>query len=166
MNRSAPPPRRAAAPPRMLEVLALFRIVFTSVRRHYQAVERQAGVRGAQLWALAQVAEHPGIRVGDLARNLAIHQSTASNLLRDLEAAGLIVRKRTREDRRSVRLTATARGNEVLKRAPRPLIGVLQQALADLPAENLEALHAQLQQVIAAMRTKDLGARATPLSEV
>jgi len=167
MKRETPPPaRQADRRGKMLEVLGLFRVVFKSIRKHYQSVERRTGVRGAQLWALAQVAENPGLRVGDLARSLAIHQSTASNLLRDLEAAGLIARKRVREDQRSVRLFATARAIGVLRRAPRPLIGVLQQALADLPADNLDALHAQLSQLIASMRSKDHSARAIPLSEL
>lgn len=150
----------------MLAVLELFRIVFNSVRRHYQVVERSAGIRGAQLWTLAQIADNPGIRVGDLARALAIHQSTASNLLRDLEAAALVTRKRTREDRRTVRLHATNRGLGVLKRAPRPLIGVLQQALSDLPGTSLDALHLHLDRLIVAMRTADRSARGTPLSEL
>lgn len=150
----------------MLEVLALFRVVFKSVRRHYQSVERRAGVRGAQLWALAQIAEQPGLRVGELARALAIHQSTASNLLRDLERAALVTRERTPEDQRTVRLRATRRGQEVLKRAPKPLIGVLQQALSDLPADHLDALQADLERVVAALRPRDPAARRTPLSEL
>jgi MarR family transcriptional regulator, organic hydroperoxide resistance regulator len=151
---------------KMLEVLALFRIVFKSIRQHYGIVERRTGISGAQLWALAQIAEHPGITVGELARALAVHQSTASNLLRELEAAGLLNRKKVREDLRSVRLQATAKGHAVLKRAPRPLIGVLQQALSDLPSANLDAMHRQLQALIAAMAVKASGARVLPLSEI
>jgi len=167
MKRETPPPaRQADRRGKMLEVLGLFRVVFKSIRKHYQSVERRTGVRGAQLWALAQVAEKPGLRVGDLARSLAIHQSTASNLLRDLVAAELVIRKRTREDRRTVRLHATNQGLDVLRRAPRPLIGVLQQALADLPGASLTALHRHLDRLILAMRAADRSARGTPLSEL
>src|SRR3981081_2764965 len=67
--------------PRMLDVLEQFRVIFKSVRRHYRSVEERSGISGALLWALAQVAANPGSQVGDLARALAIHQSTASNLL-------------------------------------------------------------------------------------
>ena len=68
----------------MLEVLEQFRVIFKSIRRHYRSVEERSGISGALLWALAQVAANPGSQVGDLARALAIHQSTASNLLRSL----------------------------------------------------------------------------------
>lgn len=152
--------------PRMLEVLEQFRIVFKSIRRHYQSVERRAGISGAQLWALAQIAGNPGVTVGDLAKGLAIHQSTASNLLRRLEGLGLVTRRRQGRDQRTVALFATPQGLKVLKRAPQPLSGVLQQALSDLPGRNLEVLRRELGKLIAAMKTKDLEARATPLSDI
>jgi DNA-binding MarR family transcriptional regulator len=157
---------RPARQKKMLEVLELFRVVFKSIRRHYRIVESKTGISGAQLWALAQIADNPGIRVGDLAHALAIHQSTASNLLRGLETAVLVTRKKVREDKRSVRLYATPGGLAVLKRAPRPLIGVLQQALSELPSGNLDAMHRQLEALIALMKTGTVGARSMPLSEL
>jgi DNA-binding MarR family transcriptional regulator len=152
---------------RMLEVLEQFRVIVKSIKRHYQDVERRAGLSGAQLWALAQVAEQPGTQVGDLARALAIHQSTASNLLRALEAQGLVTRERQRHDQRQVKLFASKKGLRLLRGAPRPLIGVLQQALTELPAARLHALHAELAQVIALMKVKSpAAARALPLSDM
>jgi len=152
---------------RMLEVLEQFRVIVKSIRRHYQDVERRAGLSGAQLWALAQVASQPGAKVGDLARALAIHQSTASNLLRALEAQGLVTRERQSRDQRQVKLFGTKKGLQLLKGAPRPLIGVLQQALSELPAARLHALHAELAHVIALMKVKSpAAARAMPLSEM
>jgi len=152
---------------RMLEVLEQFRIIVKSIRRHYQDVERRAGLSGAQLWALAQVAGQPGAKVGELARALAIHQSTASNLLRALEAQGLVTRERQGRDQRQVQLFASRKGLQLLKGAPRPLIGVLQQALSELPAARLHALHAELAHVLARMKVKSpAAARAMPLSEM
>jgi DNA-binding MarR family transcriptional regulator len=152
---------------RMLDVLEQFRVIVKSIRRHYQDVERRAGLSGAQLWALAQVAGQPGTQVGDLARALAIHQSTASNLLRALEAQGLLRRERQRHDQRQVKLFASKKGLQLLKGAPRPLIGVLQQALSELPAARLHALHAELAHVIALMKVKSpAAARALPLSDM
>jgi DNA-binding MarR family transcriptional regulator len=150
----------------MLQVLEQFRIIFKSIRGHYRSVEKRAGISGALLWALAQVASEPGTPVGRLARALAIHQSTASNLLRRLEARGLLSRRRHGKDQRTVQLFPTAKGLRVLTRAPQPLIGVLQQALSDLPAPRLRLLHRQLEGLIAAMKVKDPEARSTLLSEM
>ncbi|HSU76053.1 MAG TPA: MarR family winged helix-turn-helix transcriptional regulator [Burkholderiales bacterium] len=152
---------------RMLEVLEQFRVIVKSIRRHYQDVERRAGVTGAQLWALAQIAGQPGSPVGELARALAVHQSTASNLVRELLRRRLVTRERRGRDLRHVQLYPSKKGLGLLKAAPRPLIGVLQQALSELPAARLVALHAELAHVIALMKGKQVAAaRALPLSEM
>jgi MarR family transcriptional regulator, organic hydroperoxide resistance regulator len=151
---------------KMLEVLGQFRILFKSVRRHYGEVLRRTGIGGAQLWALSHVAAHSGIKPGELARSLAIHPSTASNLLKDLEKLALVTRRRQKRDQRAVHLYATPRGMRILKRAPRPFIGVLQQALSDLPGRNLEILRHQLGRLVASMKAKDVRARSVPLSKM
>jgi MarR family transcriptional regulator, organic hydroperoxide resistance regulator len=152
---------------RMLEVLEQFRVIVKSIRRHYQDVERRAGVTGAQLWALAQIAGQPGSPVGELARALAVHQSTASNLVRELLKRRLVTRERRGRDLRHVQLYPSKKGLDLLKAAPRPLIGVLQQALSELPAARLVALQAELAHLIALMKGKQVAAaRALPLSEM
>lgn len=151
---------------RMLEVLKLFRMLVKSIRSHYQVVENRSGVSGAQLWALAYVAGNPGSKVGELASALAIHQSTASNLVGRLESLGLLARKRLRHDQRAVELMLTSKGRSALARAPRPLVGVLQQALLDLPEASLDALHQHLGVLIGTMKIKDTRSRAIPLSDM
>ena len=151
---------------KMLEVLGQFRILFQSVRRHYGEVQRRAGIGGAQLWALSHIAGHPGITPGELARAMATHPSTASNLVRDLEGLALVTKRRQRKDQRAVQLGVTSKGLRILKRAPRPLIGVLQQALSDLPSANLEMLRRHLGKLVASMSVKDTTARTIPLSKL
>jgi MarR family transcriptional regulator, organic hydroperoxide resistance regulator len=159
-------PGESAKHLRMLEVLGQFRILFKSVRRHYGEVQRRAGIGGAQLWALSHIAGRPGINPGELARSLAIHPSTASNLLKDLEKLALVTKRRQKNDQRAVQLFATSKGSRVLRRAPRPLIGVLQQALSDLPSGNLDVLQRHLEKLVALMKAKDTRARAVPLSKL
>jgi DNA-binding MarR family transcriptional regulator len=149
----------------MREVLVHFRAVVRAIRRHYQQVEDACGISGAQLWALVHVDEAPGLRVGDLARTLAIHQSTASNMLDKLESAGLVARRRNDQDQRVVQLFITARGRRVLARAPRPLRGVLQQGLLDLPAESLARLNCELATLVRGMHLREHGARKTLLEQ-
>ncbi len=151
---------------KMLAVLARFRILFQSVRRHYQRVERESGVTGAQLWALAHVGKHPGTRMGALARTLAIHPSTASNLVRRLEGLELVARQREGRDQRTVQLYLTVKGARALRHAPQPLIGVLQQALSELPAPRLRSLDRHLNELIRGIKVKDLRSQAIPISHM
>lgn len=149
-----------------LAVLGQFRTVIKSIRRHYAEVQRRSDISGAHLWALAHIAQHPGERVGDVARALAIHPSTASNLIRALASQGMIVQKRKGDDGRAVQLYPDRKGMTALARAPKPLIGVLQQALADLPERSVHALHRHLDELLAVMGRKDRRARAQLLARM
>jgi DNA-binding MarR family transcriptional regulator len=152
---------------RMLEVLKQFRIVFKSVRQHYQEVQKKSGVSGAQLWALAQVAKAPGGTVGGLGGVVPLHHYTASNLVNRLVELALIVRRREGADQRIVHLHLTAKGTRVLSGAPKPLIGVLQQALGQMSERNLVELHRQLEALVRSLPVKgSSAAKSLPLSEM
>jgi MarR family transcriptional regulator, organic hydroperoxide resistance regulator len=139
-------------------VLRQFRIVFNAVKTHFRQVEREAGVGGAQLWALAVIQRAPGIGVTDLARELDIHQSTASNLTKAMIERGLISAGRESMDRRTVALRLLPAGEDVLKSAPMPFTGVLPDALSSLDPQTLDRLEHDLAQLISALAAdEDLG---------
>jgi DNA-binding MarR family transcriptional regulator len=146
-------------------VLRKFRIVFNAVKTHFRQVEREAGVGGAQLWALSVIARRPGIGVTELARELDIHQSTASNLIKALVERKMVAARREGADRRSVSLHIEAAGANVLAGAPQPFAGVLPDALASLDAETLARLDHDLGKLIAALEADEAGARV-PLGEL
>ena len=133
----------------MLAVLRQFRVIVAALREHYGAVERAAGIGGAQLWALAEIAAADELSVGDLARQMGIKSPTASNLVRSLLERDFVRKLRAREDQRIVCVSVTPEGKALLRRAPQPLEGLLQSALARLPANRLESLHAHLDDVLA-----------------
>jgi DNA-binding MarR family transcriptional regulator len=137
-------PNSAAA----ARVLRRFRLVFNTVKSHFRAVETQAGLAGAQVWALSVVAGEPGIGVSALARAMDIHQSTASNLLKPLLASGLLAAERSGDDRRAVHLRITPQGRRVLRKAPGPFTGVLPKALEHLDAATLARLDRDLGKLI------------------
>jgi DNA-binding MarR family transcriptional regulator len=154
-----PAPRRGSArgapaqAPLAQAALEEFRHIFAAVRRHFHWVEEQTGVSAAQACLLAHVAERPGIRVTELARELAIHQSTASNLVERLEAARLLKRERDAQDQRVVRLHASALGRRIVEGAPQPLEGLLRYALKQMPERELAPLLEQLRRLVRTMDT-------------
>jgi DNA-binding MarR family transcriptional regulator len=145
-------------------VLRQFRIVFNSVKSHFRQVERDAGLGGAQLWALSVIAQSPGIGVTELARALDIHQSTASNLVRTLSGRGLVASAREGLDRRGVALRTLPAAEAVLQRAPMPFSGVLPGALASLDQATLSRLEHDLGQLIAALGVDEADAQV-PLGQ-
>lgn len=140
----------AAAKPASPEVVDHLRQVMRLLRRDEARSGRS--VSAAAQRAIACVESNPGIQVGALARDLGIHQSTASNLVEKLEREGMVAKRRTVEDHRTVKLFATAKGRTALRTAPAQGPDRLQEALAKLPpstlaalGEHLRALREQLQ---------------------
>lgn len=147
------------------QVLRLFRVVFNTVKTHFQQVEKQAGVGGAQVWALSVIRDRPGIGVNALAGAMDIHQSTASNLVKSLVERGMIAVARTGQDRRAVQLHLLAPGLAVLKTVPGPFAGVLPQALASLDDATLLRLRVDLEKLIAVLDA-DKQAGQIPLGQL
>lgn len=140
-------------------------MVFNAVKTHFRNVERVAGIGGAQLWALSVVQQQPGIGVGELARALDVHQTTASNLVKALAAQGLIAMDRNGADRRTVTMTLLPDGARRLDNAPAPFAGVLPDALATLDPVLLARMEHDLSVLIAALEAGTAGSKI-PLADL
>jgi len=146
-------------------VLRQFRLVFNAVKTHFAQVERQAGIGGAQVWALSVIRSSPGLSVNDLAQAMDVHQSTASNLVRTLVELNMIATEKNSADRRSLKLRIAAAGSKVLRRAPGPFAGVLPEALASLDADTLNRLSKDLGALLSALDA-DERAAGIPLGQM
>jgi MarR family transcriptional regulator, organic hydroperoxide resistance regulator len=147
-----------------ITVLLKFRMIVNTAKRHYRWIEQECGVNGVQLWALWEISRSRDMRVSDLTVALAVHQSSASNLLDKLVKSGLVVRTRSAEDKRVVTLALTKKGAALLKRAPRPARGILPEALHRLSAARLAQLDDSLMALLKCMKTTDKSGIATPLA--
>lgn len=146
-----------------LSVLQRFRVLIRTAQRHSQWIERQSGITGAQLWAMQEMLERPGLRVGELANLMALHQSTTSNMIDRLETSGLVRKERTSADQRVVRLYLTDKGADLLATAPSPARGVLPEALRMLSEEDLSRLQDDLDVLLKQIKTMDEGFGMQPL---
>ncbi len=149
-----------------LAVLEQFRLIFRSAKKHFQWVQELTGVSGAQLWVLGEIRCKPGLRVTELAHAMAVHQSTASNLLDRLERQGLVQRSRSSADQRVVHLSLTDLGRTTIAKAPLPLEGVLPDALSRLTHEDLVDLQRQLDRLAKLMKVRDAKGKRIPLAEM
>lgn len=152
--------------PLVRDTLEKFRLIVGAVRQHSRALEAACGISGAQVWMLASIAEEPDITVSRLSQTLSVHISTASNLLDKLARAGLVERLRGEEDRRVVRLRLTDAGRAIVERAPKPLTGLVFDALEKLPEDALARLNAELAGLVALMELEDQSAAGEPMSNL
>jgi DNA-binding MarR family transcriptional regulator len=149
-----------------MAVLGQFRLIFRSAKIHFQWVRERVGVSGSQLWVLAELQRKPGIRVTELAQAMAVHQSTASNLVESLEKSGLLQRERSSQDQRVVHLSLTDSGRQTVARAPKPIRGVLPDALDTLNQKDLAELKKYLAKLATLMKVRDRAGRRIPLAEM
>lgn len=146
-------------------MLRRFRVVFSSIRSHFQQVEKKVGLGGAQVWALSAIRDDPGIGLGELAKRMDIHQSTASNLVKSLLHKELILLEKDSQDKRHVHLHATPKALDLLKAVPGPFEGLLPVALARLTPATRQRLDHDLSELIDLMHAdEDAGQR--PLAQL
>jgi len=145
------------------EALKKLRIVIRAAQRHSNWIEKQCGVTGAQLWVMQELYEAPGLRVGDVAQRLAIHQTTTSNLVDALVKKGYVAKARAKNDLRVVKLVLSEQGEAVIKRAPVPARGLLPESLRKLSAQQLCELNQGLQALLDVMERADESYALQPL---
>lgn len=165
LPRAPKPPVESTHDDTALVVLRQFRLVFNAVKTHFRQVEREAGIGGAQLWALSLVRETPGLSVSALAEAMDIHQTTSSNLVKGLLALRLVETHRNGIDRRATLLKVTPAGTRLLRKAPGPFTGVLPQALAQLDPPTLERLRVDLDALLGVLHP-DRRAAKIPLAQL
>jgi DNA-binding MarR family transcriptional regulator len=150
--------------PAVLAVHELADLIAASARSSSQRdrVVRAARVplTGAGLVALRAVERHGPIAVSEVARRLAVDQSTASRQLRPLEEEGLVTRATDPADRRSARLAVTPKGRRLLDRVRAVSLNDYAVALSDwsdADRATLAALVHRLRVALLHTRADDTG---------
>jgi DNA-binding MarR family transcriptional regulator len=157
--------RNESKAPQAAVVLQHIRELFRVSQQHFKRVEARCGVSGVQVWAASELKARPGMTISELANALSIHLSTASNLLDRLEGNGLARRERGKNDQRVVRAYITSAGETMLRRAPKPVQGVIPDALDRMPGAALARLDQDLEKLLQLARIRDRRAAMKPLAE-
>lgn len=123
-----------------LNTLKNLRSVIRAAQRHSAWIEKKCGVSGAHLWIMQELHETPGLRVGEIAERLAIHQTEVSNFLDALEQRGYVVKMPDPDDSKAVKLALSENGTDLLTDAPKPARRLLPEALRQLTPEQLARL--------------------------
>lgn len=114
-----------------------------AITRVYKPILDRLGITYPQYLVLHALWEMDGRTVGAIGERLALESSTITPLVKRLEAAGLVARRRNPEDERQVQVFLTERG-----RAIREECGCLGEAVVaktDLSLERLAALNREVQ---------------------
>jgi DNA-binding MarR family transcriptional regulator len=130
------------------EIIDNLRRVFQVVNEQSKKVERETGLTGPQLWAIKTIAQEAPIMVSEIARRMYLHPATVVGILDRLEKQGLVLRVRSTEDRRVVKVELTRQGRALVKKAPEVAQGLLVSGLEKLGAMKLKNISKGLDQMV------------------
>ena len=121
-----------------------------AITRAYKPLLDTLGLTYPQYLVLNVLGEAPGgITIGGIAERLDLESSTVTPLVKRLEAAGLVARRRGLEDERRVEVTMTEAGRALLGQS-RCLNDLLLE-LSGMEGEDLGALNRRIQALHAAI---------------
>ena len=108
-----------------------------AIGARYRPVLEELGLTYPQYLAMLALWEHRELGVGELCALLGLDTGTVSPLLKRLDAAGLVERRRKAEDERVVCVSLTAKGSELEEKA-RVVPGALASCLLAGEEEYLQ----------------------------
>ena len=85
-----------------------------AINRTYKPMLDEMGITYPQYLVLNALGEADGMSVGSIAHRLALESSTITPLVKRMEQAGLLTRKRSHTDERQVQVDLTAAGRALL----------------------------------------------------
>jgi DNA-binding MarR family transcriptional regulator len=113
------PKRRAPVTKRQFEALANFRYRMRQFLRYSEEITRKHGMTPLQYQLLLQVKGYPGrewATISELAERLQAHHHGVVSLITRCQKLGLVKRSPSDEDRRTVHVHLTAKGEAALSR--------------------------------------------------
>ncbi|WP_043626574.1 MarR family winged helix-turn-helix transcriptional regulator [Nonomuraea candida] len=151
--------RDDAVDPLSLENQVCFALAVASrsVIALYRPVLEPMGLTHPQYLVMLALWQHAPLSVKDLSGLLQLEPATLSPLLKRLEAAGLVERRRASTDERSLAVTLTERGRALRAEALKIPATIVERLGMDLA--ELRDLHQALTRVIAAATEAHLAAR-------
>jgi len=114
--------------------------LFTESRRLSKDEASQYGVTPTQLTVLKLLAEIGDLSLGTLSKEIRAHNSTVTGIVDRMEAAGLVERARSEEDRRVWIIRLTHAGRKVADRARISPWETLKNALSTLSRDDQQRL--------------------------
>lgn len=128
-------------------ILGSIRRIVDAVDRNNKRVCKPLGLTPAQLICLRELNDAGELAIGALARRVGSSGTTLTGVIDRLEAKGLVQRRRSPLDRRSVRLTITEAGKAALGRLPDGKLDPFFESVESLSRADMDQLDLLLSQI-------------------
>jgi DNA-binding MarR family transcriptional regulator len=139
-------------------VLIALRRIIRSIDIHSRSLVKYYGLTGPQLMILREISKNDETTPGRLAKAISLSQATVSGIIERLEKRGLISRRRSETDRRSVLVKTTHEADRMLEAGP-PIMQVsFVEAFNRLQGWEQAMILSSLQRLVALMNAETLDA--------
>ncbi|HEX4337930.1 MAG TPA: MarR family transcriptional regulator [Polyangiaceae bacterium] len=121
--------------------------LYSESRRVTRAVAEQYGLTGSQLLVLKMLEPRGQLSLSELSSRIRAKNSTVTGIIDRMERDGLVVRRRSGEDRRVVHIELTTKGKKLANDAeadPKQLYRALLEELSPRDAGELERIMTKL----------------------
>ena len=139
-------------------ILRSLRRITRSIDVFSRELAKRHHLTAPQLVCIRHICSAQGASPSELAAAVDLSRATITGILDRLEARGLLVRVRSKKDRRRIGLELTPAGRMVASLAPRPLHDRFARRLAQLPVEDQEKIDEMLRRVVEMMEAQDIEA--------
>jgi DNA-binding MarR family transcriptional regulator len=149
---------------RIDEVLISLRRVTRAIDLHSKHLMKTAGLTAPQMLILQTLRDQGDAIISDVANQISLSQATVTSILDRLEKRGLVMRERSRQDKRKVFACLTEAGNDLIRNAPMPLQYYFIRQFSDLQDWEQTQIISALQRVAHMMDAQHID--AAPLLDV
>lgn len=148
-----------------LQILQSIRRIIRAIDQHSRRLKLDYHITVPQLVTLTAIAAEGRISTVALARVVHLSPSTIVGILDRLEEKDLIIRERSKLDRRQVEVSLSKVGAKYLKKAPSPLQDRLSDQLMTLPQKEQKQIAESLERIVSLMQAEELEASPILLTE-
>jgi len=142
---------------KLYEIVKSFRQVNQVFHQALLRSAKQFGLTPIQLFVFKVLRDNPNIGLAQLADQIQLGNSTMSGVIDRMVRAGLVIRERSEEDRRSVTLKLTEEAHRVWDRTNEERLQKL-EPLSALPENDLAELlriHSSIAEILLQAREED-----------
>ena len=122
------------------QVLETIIYLYTESRRITKELARRADLTGPQLTVVKMLEQIGDLSLSELSERIRAQNSTVTGIIDRMEREGLVVRERSKEDRRVVYIRLTPKGRKLAEEIPVEPMEIFRTALEALTATEVREL--------------------------
>lgn len=140
------------------ELFIALRRITRAIDLHSKKLQREAGLTTSQLLLLEAAVKLDIPSPTNIAKEVLLSQATVTNLIDRMERNELIIRHKSKEDKRVVEILLTEKGKQMIELAPEPLQAGFLREYRKLERWEQHQLIGSMQRIAVLMDAEDIDA--------